>query len=169
MRYALLFLLATIVSACGFTPIYKKADGAHVPDATANIYIPPVTNFDGPHGVELRNELMAMLTPRGRPVQAEYVLNISMTQPRIAGYTLRPDGTESSYMVSIDADYTLSSMSAAGNIEIRRARVGAMQPYTILKDQYSTEMLKDEAIRLVIKNIANQIRIGVITAIAGRQ
>ncbi|MDR3126007.1 MAG: LPS assembly lipoprotein LptE [Rickettsiales bacterium] len=159
-----LAMLAFAAGSCGFRPLYEKTAFRDVSARSAKIAIPPVAGYDGTHGVDLRNELAAKLTPRGRPENPAYVLRIKMAKPHIYGYTMKPDGTESSYMVRISASYVLSG--ADGGKVVMENSASAQLSYNILKDQYSSEALKNNAIKLIVKDLADQIYIAVITALA---
>jgi hypothetical protein len=163
MRFAAV-VAALALCSCGFRPLYEKSAMRDAGAAAAKITIPPVSGYDGTQGVDLRNELQAKLTPRGRPENPAYSLRITMAQPQIYGYTMRPDGTESSYMVKISAKYVLSGVGVG--TEVARGEVSSQSSYNILKDQYSSEVLKNNTIKLIVKDIANQIYIAVITALA---
>ena len=149
------------LAACGFSPVYEKKPHRDMSLQTKRIAISPVRGYDGPPGVDLRNELLNRLTPEGRPDAPRYVLDIAMTQPSITDYTIKDDGTASSYLVRIRANYELRDKTGRG--ETLKKSVSSEISYNILKDQYSTEMLKNGAIKMIVRDLADQIYISIVT------
>ena len=159
-------ILAIVLSSCGFSPIYESRGRMDMSAETRQIAISPVKGFDGPPGVDLRNRLMNRLTPAGRPDNPLYALDITMSRPLITEYTIRNDGTASSYLVRIRVDYELR-LAASREVLLRR-NASSEVSYNILKDQYSTEMLRMGAIKMVVEDLADQIYLGIITWTAGK-
>jgi LPS-assembly lipoprotein len=159
MIAAMLFL-----ASCGFSPVYEKKYYGDMSESTSQIAIASVKGYDGPPGVDLRNLLRDRLTPKGKPANPRYTLDITMSQPSITDYTIQDDGTASSYLVRIRADYELKDKSSLSPLVKKTA--SSEISYNILKDQYSTEMLKTGAIKMIIQSLADQIYISVITYFA---
>lgn len=147
--------------SCGFKPMYKETPYNNLSNKTSQISISPVKIFDGAYGIELRNNLMNKLTPLGKPENPNYILDITLSNPNIVDYTIKNDGTASSYLVIMNANYQLKQKKDF-KVLLERT-VNAEVSYNILKNQFSTEMLKSNAIKLVIENLANQIYFSIIT------
>ena len=157
-RIIAVFLL---LCSCGFKPMYKQTPYNNLSSKTSQISISPVRVFDGAYGIELRNNLLNKLTPLGKPEKPEYILDITLSNPDIVDYTIKDDGTASSYLVIMNADYVLKQKKDFK--VLFEKSVNAEISYNILKNQFSTEMLKSDAIRLAIDSLANQIYFSVIT------
>ncbi len=157
-KYLSIFLL---ICSCGFKPMYKETPYNNLSEKTASIAISPVKVFDGAYGVELRNKLLNKLTPLGKPENPKYILDITLSEPNILDYTIKTDGTASSYLVKMYAVYTLKQKKDFKVLFTKTAN--AEISYNILKNQFSTEMLKKNAIKLTIDDLANQIYFAVIT------
>ena len=155
-----------VLSSCGFSPVYEKKQYSDMSENTRQISIAPVKGYDGPPGVDLRNLLRDRLTQKGKPANPRYTLDITMSQPSITDYTIQDDGTASSYLIKIRADYELRDKSSASSL-IKKTASSEIS-YNILKDQYSTEMLKMGAIKMIIQSLSDQIYISVITYFAER-
>ena len=153
--------LFVVMAGCGFRPLYKQDKYNNLLDKTSEIYIAPVQIFDGAWGVQLRNILLDKLTPYGKPTNPKYVLNILLSEPKESAYTIKDDGMASSYLVKVSAFYTLKRKNEVDILLKNNASSDIS--YNILKNQYSTEMLKSNAIKLAIENIANQIYFSIIT------
>lgn len=154
-------LLCITLNACGFKPMYKKTAYNDLSQQTSKISIPPVKGYDGKWGVDLRNSLLNQLTPDGKPANPKYYLNITLSQPAITDYTIKNDGIASSYLITINANYMLINANTKSVI-LNKNAVSQIS-YNILKDQFSTEMLKNNAINLAIKSIGEQIYFAIIT------
>lgn len=152
--------ICLIICSCGFKPLYKTTAYNDLSEQTSEIAITPVKNFDGARGIDLRNNLLNKLTPNGKPSNPKYYLNISLSQPNITDYTIKNDGIASSYLIRMTADYNL--VNAKTKDIVLKKSANSELSYNILKDQFSTEMLKNNAIKLAINDIAEQIYFSII-------
>ena len=153
-------IICIFLCSCGFKPLYKKTSYNNLVDQTSEIAIAPVKNFDGARGVDLRNNLLNKLTPDGKPDNPKYQLNINLSQPQISDYTIKNDGLASSYLIKMNATYDLTDIKTH-NVVLKKTANSEIS-YNILKDQFSTEMLKNNAIKLAINDIAEQIYFSII-------
>lgn len=159
MQKILKVIICISLCACGFKPLYKKTSYNDLSEQTSEIAIAPVRNFDGARGIDLRNTLLNKLTPNGKPENPKYYLNITLSQPKITDYTIKNDGIASSYLITMNATYTLKNKNQ--NVVLSKS-ANSQISYNILKDQFSTEMLKNNAINLAINDIAEQIYFSII-------
>ncbi|MDR1008747.1 MAG: LPS assembly lipoprotein LptE [Rickettsiales bacterium] len=162
-KFALLLALA----ACGFRPLYEKTPARDVSALAAKVWIAPVKGYDGAPGVDLRNAVARGLGSGGNPKSPAFRLNMEMAEPSIYDYTLRTDGTASSYMVTVSVKYELSDSGAAA--KVLSGTASHSLSYNILNDKYSTEALRAGTIKLVIENIANQVSLAVVGYLSGRK
>ncbi|MGN0929274.1 MAG: LPS assembly lipoprotein LptE [Alphaproteobacteria bacterium] len=160
MQKFLNLIVCISLCACGFKPLYKKTSYNDLSEQTSEIAIAPVKNFDGARGIDLRNTLLNKLTPDGKPENPKYYLNITLSQPIITDYTIKNDGIASSYLITMNATYTLTN--AKNHNVILTKTANSEISYNILKDQFSTEMLKNNAIKLAINDIAEKIYFSII-------
>jgi len=135
-------------------------DNSRALQQAADIHIAPVSGFDGQHGIKLRNEVERNLRADNNGERARYTLRIRMSQPRSQDYTLSKQGTASSYLITISADYSIIDNSIGR--AVHSDTVNHSLSYGVLVDKYSTEMLRIETINLIIKNLANQISSGTL-------
>ncbi|MDR2099191.1 MAG: hypothetical protein LBO78_04180 [Rickettsiales bacterium] len=161
MRTLRFLTLALALASCGFRPMYEKNLYNDLDVETSRIAIAPVSGYDGVTGVNLRNSLLGKLTPHGKPENPKYTLSIKMNEPSIQDYTIKNDGTASSYLVTINASYSLAANSDR-RILLSKSSSASMS-YNILKDQYSTEMLKSNTIKLVVESISEDIYMHIIS------
>ena len=154
-----IFLLLCLAS-CGFRPMYKETPYNDLSQKTSEIAIPPVKGFDGQYGIELRNNLLNKLTPKGKPENPIYVLDVTLHEPSISDYTIKTDGVASSKLVRMKADYIFKKKGSAD--VLLKKTVSTSAPYNLLKNQFSTEMLKKEAVDLSVMDLANQIYFSIL-------
>ena len=128
---------------------------------SSEISISPVKDFDGQYGIKLRNSLLNKLTPMGKPENPNYILDITLTSPAISDYTINTSGIASSRLVKMSAKYTLKKKGSA-NILVEN-QFTASSPYNLLNNQFSTEVLKNDAIKLSIEDLSEQIYFSIIT------
>lgn len=159
--------LMLVIAGCSFKPLHDVRDRetGRAAEQAAAISIPPVAGPDGRHGITLRNKLLDKLTPKGRPEEPLYSLNIEMTPAAEGIYTIDQYGAATSYSVSTRVRYRLYSMAERKTLLDRS--ITGQATYNILSDQYSSEMLKRNAINLAIQDAAEQIYLGIITHFAG--
>lgn len=154
-------VMCLVVTSCGFRPMYKQTAYNDLIKNTSTISITSVKGFDGQYGIELRNNLLNRLTPMGKPENPVYILDINLSSPNISDYTIKTDGIASSKNVRMNASYTFKKK---GDPEILLTQtLQSTAPYNLLNNQFSTEMLKNDAIKLVIEDLANQIYFSIIT------
>ena len=73
----------------------------------------------------------------------------------------KTNGIASSRIVRMSAEYTFKKKGDAKVLFTKTAT--ATSPYNLLNNQFSTEMLKNEAVKLSIEDISNQIYFAIIT------
>ena len=155
-----LFILL-ILSSCGFRPMYKQTPYNDLSQQTSKIAISPVQGFDGQYGIELRNSLLNKLTPMGKPENPNYILDIALSSPSISDYTIKTNGVAAARLVRMNVNYTFKKKGDAK--VLLSENISASSPYNLLSNQFSTEMLKKDAIKLSIEDLSNQIYFAIIT------
>ena len=157
--------LAFILSACRITPLYDTRTPDNTVSRMERISIPPVTGEDGVWGIRLRNRLLDRLTPRGAPDDPRYSLNITLLTPKRIDYTLDRYGTATSYALRVGANYEL--VETGTRRQIISGAVSSSSSYPILRDQHSSETLRNNAQRLTIEDLADQIYIAIAAWFSG--
>lgn len=156
-----LYIFLFFITACGFKPLYKKTDNFDkATQKIRKIEIPPVKNFDGVYGVHLRNSLYNKFNITGTKSTSKYVLDINFSHPNITTYTINNDGTTSSYLIEMTANFTLNNKKDYKTLLSKS--VSTSGTYSIFKNQYATEKLKQNTIKLNTENIAEQIYFNII-------
>ena len=160
-KIKLLYCFFIFISACGFKPLYKKTlvfDNTR--EKLNKIEINPVKNFDSVYGVHLRNNLYNKFNITGTKNTSEYIMDIDFYKPSLTTYTINTDGTTSSYLIDMKATFTLKEKKE--NKILLSKTLSTSATYNIFKNQYATEKLKQNTIKLNTENIAEQIYFTVV-------
>ncbi len=152
----LLYIFLFFITSCGFKPLYKKTTVSNnTTDKLSKIEINPVTNFDGVYGVHLRNTLYNKFNITGIKNTPEYIMDIIFFKPNVTTYTINTDGTASSYIIDMTANFTLKEKK--DNKTLLSKSVSTSATYNVFQNQFSTEKLKQNTIKFNTENIAEQI------------
>ncbi|PPR77578.1 MAG: hypothetical protein CFH01_01470 [Alphaproteobacteria bacterium MarineAlpha2_Bin1] len=101
-----LFLVVSLVSNCGFQPLYFVKDGVNLSSIESQI---EVKNIDGRTGQILRNSLLEKFGSESSNTKT-LSLKITLTKS-VVPLAFRRDKTVTRFNVIIDADYILKNLS----------------------------------------------------------
>lgn len=155
MRFALLFLAALGLVACGFTPMYadpsSSASGLSVgvADKLSQIDVRPIAER---RGMVLRQQLNEKLHPGG-PSVTRYDLQVRLAA-RTQELGVRKDSTTSRANLILTANFVLWE----GDTRLLRDQVRAIVSYNILDDQYATITSERDAEARALRQISDEIR-----------
>ncbi len=151
-RSAVMFLCATLLAGCGFQPLLGRQSGNNsVSDDLAAIRIAPIPDRSGQL---LRNALLDSLTPRGAAVASQYVLTISLQEPRQT-IALRRDDVISRSSYSAVATFDLVDRQGR---KITTGTSSFTTDYEITVSEYATRSSLEDARSRVLVLIAEDIR-----------
>ena len=157
---ALALVMSTLLSACGFSPLYGQRVSADltVEKHLALIHVQPIKNRTGQH---LRNNLLARLNLKGQPTNPLYKLNVTLIESN-SNLGVKKTAVVTRGNLKLLTTFTLSkSANVASKIESKNlmtATVTATSSYDIPQAQYLALIgLKDARARAV-KETADDIR-----------
>ena len=161
LRKNYIILLALLVAACGFEPLYveKKHDNAwyfngdfdtSISQEMAKIKVQPISDR---FGQLLRNDLIDLLSPLGQPEHPKYRLYVKLASKQETDQALRSDITATRKMVRYKVTYYMMSE----NERLLDGDSIAFTSYDILANPYSTTMAKKKGDRDAAKIISNDI------------
>ncbi|MDD7313350.1 MAG: LPS assembly lipoprotein LptE [bacterium] len=165
MRKFGLFLSVLLLAACGFQPLYVTKTGGKwyydgkfdvsITDEMSQINVLPIADR---FGQILRNDLLDLLTPKGKPKQAKYRLQVTLKDKSVTQQAMRNDVTATNERIQYKVDYTLYS----GTTQLVSGDSIAFVSYDILANPYSTTMAQKKAESDAAQILANDIalRIG---------
>ena len=155
--------LITVVSACGFEPLYVEKTGGSdlwyynneydtdIVRSMASIKIEAVSDRIGQL---IKNELMDNFNPYGQPKCAEYFLKINPVGKNVSEQALRDEITATREKVKYTVKYELWSKEK-GHLVSGKSWV--YLSYDLLDNPYSTTMDKKKVEKDGAKIIANEI------------
>tara|TARA_R100000005_G_C5002397_1_gene210006 strand:+ start:6729 stop:7229 length:501 start_codon:yes stop_codon:yes gene_type:complete len=107
-RVGLVFLTLSLLSACGFQPLYGSATrNANVQEKLALTYIEPIP---GRTGQTLRNELLDLANPYGIPAKPSYRLMIRIEEMS-EGLAIQSDDTTTRYNMRLNSHFDLVDLT----------------------------------------------------------
>lgn len=150
-RSAAAVVLLLLGAGCGFRPMYAPVDDRSVLQSFAGI---DVAVIEDRIGQQLRNELLDLLTPRGRPPTPEYVLSVE-TSESTRKLAVRRTGLATRAELVVGARFTLTT--ATGETLLSQ-QTSATSSYNLLDSDYATLIAARDAQARAVKLIAEDIR-----------
>lgn len=155
-------LAATALSGCGFRPLHRAPDVSSAGDASAatlaSIRITPIANRAGQ---ELRNMLLARMTPRGAPDVPRYVLTVALSETR-REIALRSDETPTRVTLTLTASFALSPV---GQARVFHGGAISANGYNVLQSEFATLSAERDARRRGLAVLAEDITLRVASAL----
>lgn len=151
-RGIVIALLAVVLAGCGFRPMYAPAGDRNVLEDFAGIEIGVIEDRVGQ---QLRNELLDLLTPRGRPSIPRYVLGVELRE-RITSFAVQRSGLATRSDLQLSARYSLADV-ATGKLVLARD-TSVISSYNLLDSDYATLAAQEFARTRAVKQLAQDIR-----------
>ena len=152
------------LAGCGFRPLYgtdsADADG-QVREELAAVEIPVVANREGQI---LRNNLIRLFNPQGRPSLPRYRLSVGLSLREVELGIQRDDTATRANLIA-SAQYILTD--AAGE-EMTSGSSRATASFNILSDEFATLTGSEEARDRALAEIAQDIRTRIAIHFADR-
>lgn len=146
MKRYILLLLALVVTACGFQPMYTDRDN--------DIYVAPIS---GINGIELRNGLNVEFGG-AHDADAKYKLVVTLKEPVTRYKALQPTGDATWQEIVLTANYTLS----VDGKRIARGTESASESYTFVRYLVAANASYNNAVQNTIQVLAQKIGARVI-------
>jgi LPS-assembly lipoprotein len=156
-KIGLVIAVFGLLSGCGFTPVYSGASGAKVKHDLASIDIRPIKDRIGQR---LRNRLIDIIYPAGRPTKPVYSLAIILRESK---QTLAVQKTDIATRANLTftARFGLSRSGQSGTL--LNGQSTSVTSYNILTSEFATLVAernaRDRAVRELSIEIANQLAI----------
>ena len=156
-KIGLLVAVLGVLSGCGFTPVYSGTSGAKVKHDLSMVAIQPIKDRIGQ---QLRNHLIDIINPDGRPAKPEYSLSIDLKESK---QTLAVQKTEIATRanLSFTAKFGLTRRGQAATL--LSGQSSSVTSYNILTSEFATLVAernaRDRAVRELSMEIANQLAI----------
>ena len=152
-----LVVLAAMLPACGFKPMYgAKSTGPAITQNLAAIAIDPVEGqIDGRVAQQVRNALLDRVTPLGTPASPRYRLTVTVTEDR-EGVGLRQDASVTRINISLNGQFQLTDAETAEPVFSSSAWVASA--YDVTLQDFSTVTAQQAAERRLAVDLAEEIR-----------
>ena len=141
-----------LLGACGFRSLYGTDATGDAPGELATIKVNPIADR---LGQQLRNNLLDLLNPRGRPANPRYFLTVRLDQStqRLA---IEKDAFATRANLRLLANFSLHDPDSQ---EIVRSGKSLMvSSYNILASEFATLMAEKDAKARAAREIAHDIR-----------
>ncbi len=145
-------LVVLVLGACGFRSLYGTDATGDAPGELATIKIKPIADR---LGQQLRNNLLDLLNPRGRPANPRYLLTVGIDQStqRLA---IEKDAFATRANLRLLAKFSLQEPD---NPEIvLSGKILVVSSYNILDSEFATLMAEKDAKTRAAREIAHDIR-----------
>jgi LPS-assembly lipoprotein len=146
--------VALALSACGFQPLYGRAEGQALSpvDRMALIRITPLPDRIGQ---QMHNLLRDRLNPTGQPREPAYHLDLQLSESR-RELGIRKDETATRANLTLSAAFTLRE--AGSNAVLLQGQVSSVNSYNILTSQFATTFSESDARERALRELSDDIR-----------
>ncbi len=148
-------LVASALSACGFSPLYGTREGG-VRTAAELQQIQVVTIEDGRTGHDVYNALIDRLSPYGEPRDPDYQLRIRLNEER-EGVAIERNASITRYNYQLVAQYSLLDVRS-GNV-IHEGRSRSIASYNVVESQFATLMARRDAEERAATELSEDIKL----------
>jgi LPS-assembly lipoprotein len=150
---AWLLVAAQILGACGFTPLYRRdrESGSFRQLAAVDI-----SAADDRLGQLVRNHLLDMMSPEGRPAKPLYRLSFSATESQ-GGVLLTRGDVITRYNMTVGVNYRL--VDAQSGKELLSDSITSYAAYSVLRAEFASLVAEEDARARAARDVGEQIRI----------
>lgn len=162
-RNILIFLLL-FITACGFTPVYKSVgNNSQIADELASIEIISQHDLSGQF---FKTNLENLLNPKSRKMPKKYKMETTIRNSEIA-LAIQEDRTITRYKIVLNAQYKLTDL-ATGK-EIGHGNIKREGGYDKVDSDYATYISKEDATKRTLRELAEDTKIRIMSAILSIQ
>lgn len=154
--------ITMVLAGCGFEPLMGRAAHPEVQNSLDRIRVAPVADRSGQI---LRNHLIDALIPRGVQGAEQYVLTITLTEPR-REVAIRRDDTASRLSYAASAVFTLYDRSARRNVF--GGTSVSETTYEVSTSEFATLSSQASARDRALQEVSHDIRQQIATFFAGK-
>ena len=141
-----------LLGACGFRSLYGTDATRDAPGDLATIEVNPIADR---LGHQLRNNLLDLLNPRGRPANPRYLLTVRLDQStqRLA---IEKDAFATRANLRLRANFSLDDPDSRETM--LTGRILVVSSYNVLDSEFATLMAEKDAKARAAREIAHDIR-----------
>lgn len=159
---AALLFVATLLTACGFQPLYgERTGGVAVRQSFNTISIAPIPDRVGQL---VRNQLIDALTPQGQPRDPAYVLAVTLTQTK-QGVAFRSDEQVTRLNFTLEARFVLREF--VGGAFVTQGNTRSVAAFNIVRSEFANIAAEADAQQRAARQVANSIALWLGVHFAG--
>jgi len=144
-------VIAALITACGFTPVYKQVSQHKASQYLSLIEVAPI---DGKHGLQLRNRLEEKIFSAGSDASPRYRLSVNLNRSTEA-VLIQLDNTATRQNLKMNASFILSDISTGAKIYTGSAvSIGS---YNVVDSEFATIAAEDNAAERAALEIGEDI------------
>lgn len=152
MKRFIVPVLAVLLGACGFQPLYQQN---HLATGESSVLDQVwIKTIPGASGLALRNNLVDQFYKHGTPENPAYTLKINLYETSRSLAIQKNDTTTRAQLV-LNADYQLINNKTGATIDSGRMRT--VSSYNILTSQYTTIVTLDAGRRQGLEQLADKL------------
>lgn len=149
-----------LLAGCGFQPLYVSHEDTL--NQAASVQIDPIA---GQGGYETELILQKRLNPEQIAVAPKYRLSVVIHQPTYTNQSIRSDNFATLEKMSVSATYELKDIQK--NQTVISSSVDSNGLFSLIKDPYATVVAEDKLYDNLIKAMADDIAMHVLSYFKG--
>lgn len=150
----LLLFAAGVLAACGFQPVYRGAGGVAKGAVAAELSQVEVGIIKDRTGQILRNQLLTLLSPKGRPAKPRYRLAVVLSESR---QELALKKSEIATRANLTLSATFHLFDTAGKNHVVGGTSRIVVSYNVLTAEFATLAAEEDARRRAAHELALDI------------
>ena len=161
VRFCVVILVALLVGACGFRPLYGR-HGAGIVPAEQYLARIEIRQIENRIGQQLRNNLLSRLNPKGSPDRPLYSLSITISES-VSSLGIKKSAVVTRGNFRVSAEYTMVKLHLNEEVAdekeaLASGSVLATSSYDIPQAQYAVLAALKDARARAVKELADDIR-----------
>lgn len=161
-RGVLAVLLAVLLTACGYQPLYGPREKS---STTAELSTVKIALIQDRSGQMLRNFLLDRISPKGQPANPRFELRVSLREIR-RNLAIRRDETATRANLVVNANYSLVEQGVEEPVLDAKAR--SINSFNIVDSDFSTLTAEADARRRALRELSDQIALRLAIYFSGR-
>ena len=151
---SLVLLLAFVVTACGFTPMYSANNdtGSNVSATLDQVAIGIIPDREGQY---LRNALIDQFYTNGAPSTPQYQLSVTPVRETISDFDITVDSEATRRQLKLTTSMSLVDLNS--NQKILSRTLTATTSNNVLQSEFSTLVAERSAREAALNDLARQI------------
>ena len=144
-----------MLAGCGFRPLHGGSSPGSLDGATYDMAGIVIASIADRSGQQLQNQLLDLLTPRGRPLRPLYTLHVGLTE---GVQRLAVRKSEFATRANLSATATFSLVDRKDGATLMHGRSLSVTSFDVLSSEFGTLTAEKDARRRAVIDVAQDIR-----------